>query len=100
MARPEKSPGAVCGEPMQEQLEAISASFDFETVFLAHYEPIARAIARIVKDPGRAEELAVETFFKLHRNPAALGSQAGGWLYRTAVRLALDELRKSARQVR
>src|SRR3954469_10779757 len=100
MARPEKSPAAPCGTPMQEQVEADSASFDLETVFLAHYEPIARAIARIVKDPGRAEELAVETFLKLHRNSGALGSQTGGWLYRTAVRLALDELRKSARQAR
>jgi RNA polymerase sigma-70 factor (ECF subfamily) len=82
------------------QVEAASASFDFETVFLAHYEPIARAIARILKDPGRAEELAVETFLKLHRNPDALGPQTGGWLYRCAVRLALDELRRSARQAR
>jgi RNA polymerase sigma-70 factor (ECF subfamily) len=72
----------------------------FDALFQAHYEPIARAIVRIIQDRGRAEELAVETFWKLHKNPQVQGPSAGGWLYRTAVRLALDELRRRARQSR
>ncbi|MEP6962101.1 MAG: sigma-70 family RNA polymerase sigma factor [Acidobacteriota bacterium] len=72
----------------------------FEALFQAHYEPIARAIARVIRDNGRAEELAVETFWKLLRNPNAQGPGAGGWLHRTAVRLAIDELRRCARRMR
>jgi RNA polymerase sigma-70 factor (ECF subfamily) len=72
--------------------------FEFEAVFHAHYGRIARVIARVVKDPGRAEELAVEVFWKLWRNPGAQGLNTPGWLYRAAVRVALDELRKQSRR--
>jgi RNA polymerase sigma-70 factor (ECF subfamily) len=75
-------------------------SSSFDTIFVAHYEPIARAIARIVRDPGRAEELAIDAFWKLLRNPQAQGEHAGAWLQRTATRLALDELRHMARKQR
>jgi RNA polymerase sigma-70 factor (ECF subfamily) len=76
-------------------------SFDFETFFHANYERIARVIARVVRDPARAEEIAVEVFWKLWRNPTVgAGGQASAWLYRTAVRMALDELRKQARRIR
>lgn len=75
-------------------------SSGFETIFAAHYEPTARAIARIIRDRGRAEELAVDAFWKLLKNPKAQREQAGGWLHRTAVRLALDELRRKARRQR
>lgn len=74
--------------------------FDFNTVFYVHYERIARVIARVVRDPARAEELAVEIFWKLWRNPRAQGEKSGGWLYRAAIRIALDELRKEARRAR
>jgi RNA polymerase sigma-70 factor (ECF subfamily) len=72
--------------------------FDFETVFHAHYERIARVIVRVVRDTGRAEELAVEVFWKLWRNPSAHGPNTRGWLYRAAVRVALDELRRQSRR--
>jgi Sigma-70 region 2 len=72
--------------------------FDFEATFRAQYERIARVIARVVQDPARAEELAVEVFLKLWRNPQAQGENAGGWLYRTAVRKGLDELRRRTRR--
>jgi RNA polymerase sigma-70 factor (ECF subfamily) len=74
---------------------------DFETLFHVHYERIARVIVRVVRDPARAEEIAAEVFWKLWRNPkVSSAGQAGGWLYRTAVRMALDELRKQARRIR
>lgn len=72
----------------------------FEGFFHERYERIVRVVARVVRDPARAEEIAVEAFWKLWRNPKAQGEQAGGWIYRTAVRLALDELRKQARRAR
>jgi RNA polymerase sigma-70 factor (ECF subfamily) len=54
----------------------------------------------VVGDHARAEELAVEAFWKLWRNPRAHGENAGGWVYRTAVRLALNELRRQTRSAR
>ena len=73
---------------------------DFEAFFHAHYQRIARAIGRVVGDHARAEELPVEAFWKLWRSPRAQGEKAGGWVYRTAVRLALNELRRQARSTR
>jgi RNA polymerase sigma-70 factor (ECF subfamily) len=57
-------------------------------------------IAAVVRDHARAEELAVEVFLKWWRSPKAQGENARGWLYRTAVRMALDELRRETRRAR
>ena len=70
----------------------------FEIFFRSHYERIARAVARVVGDPARAEDLAIEAFWKLWRNPQAQGERAGGWVYRTALRLGLNDLRRDARR--
>jgi RNA polymerase sigma-70 factor (ECF subfamily) len=86
--------------PALEQMETREGSFDFEAFFHGHYQRIARAIGRVVGDHARAEELAVEAFWKLWRSPRAQGEKAGGWVYRTAVRLALNELRRQARSTR
>ena len=75
-------------------------AFDFEAVFRDQYPRIARVIARVVKDRARAEELAVEVFLKFWRSPPAHGENAAGWLYRTAVRKGLDELRQRTRRRR
>lgn len=82
------------------ELQDNEAQFDLETIFRAHYERIARVIARVVHDPARAEELAVEVFLKLWRNRQAQGEKAEGWLYRAAVRIGLDELRRQTRRSR
>ncbi len=74
--------------------------FDFDAVFRAHYPRLARILARITGDPSRAEELAVDALWKLYRSPEAHGESAGGWLYRTAVRLGLNELRGRSRRTR
>lgn len=71
-----------------------------DVVFRAQYERIARVIGRVIHDQARAEELAVEVFLKWWRNPQAHTESAEGWLYRTAVREALDELRRQSRRNR
>jgi RNA polymerase sigma-70 factor (ECF subfamily) len=78
-------------------MEAPERPFDFESVFHAHYARIARVIARVIRDPARSEELAVEVLWKFWRTPRAQGDQAPGWLYRTAVRTGLNELRSRGR---
>ena len=72
------------------------AELDLETIFHAQYERLARVIAGIIKDPARAEELAVEVFLKWERTPNAHAEGAEGWLYRAAVRIGLNELRRNA----
>lgn len=81
-------------------METAGTPFDFESFFYAQYGRTARAIARVIRDPARAEELAVESFWKLWRHPRAHGEKAGAWLYRVAVRVALNELRRQARSDR
>ena len=78
----------------------VSNSEGLAEIFRAHYERIARVIGRVIHDQARAEELAVEVFLKWWRNPQAHGEHAEGWLYRTAVREALDELRRQTRRSR
>jgi DNA-directed RNA polymerase specialized sigma24 family protein len=75
-------------------------AFDFEAIFHAHYRRVARVIVRIIQDPSRAEELAVDVFCKLWRHPTAQGPHSAGWLYRVAARVAVDELRARARRER
>ena len=78
----------------------VSNSEGLDAIFRAHYERIARVIGRVIHDQARAEELAVEVFLKWWRNPQAHGEHAEGWLYRTSVREALDELRRQTRRRR
>ena len=57
-------------------------------------------IACVVRDRGRAEELAVDAFLTWWRKTGARGDGASKWMYRVAVRLAIDELRRDARRER
>ena len=71
----------------------------FEALFTSHYAALARLIYRVTGDVGMAEELAAEAFWKLHRNPPSSDDNLQGWLYRTGLRLALDNLRKRKRRL-
>jgi RNA polymerase sigma-70 factor (ECF subfamily) len=82
------------------QIGVSAGHSDFGEVFLTHYPRIARVIARMVQDPGRAEELAAEVFWKFWRNPEVPSHSIGSWLYRSAVRIGLDELRRQHRRSR
>jgi RNA polymerase sigma-70 factor (ECF subfamily) len=89
------APSEVSAESKDQTIQ-----FDIEATFRAQYERVARVIARVVRDPARAEELAVEVFLKLWRNKQAQGDHVQGWLYRVAVRTGLDELRRQTRRMR
>jgi RNA polymerase sigma-70 factor (ECF subfamily) len=72
------------------------AHMDLEASFAEHYGRVARVIAKVIRDPARAEELAVEVFLRWSRR----GGAEVAWLYRTAVRISLDELRRRTRRGR
>ena len=73
---------------------------ELDTLFRAHFERIARVIGRVIHDQARAEELAVEVFLRWNQKQTVRDPLAEGWLYRTAIRQALDELRRVRRQNR
>ena len=76
----------------------IERADDFDGLFAANYAALTRLIYRVVGDTGSAEELAAEAFWKLRRNPPASDYNLVGWLYRTGLRLALDNLKKRKRR--
>jgi hypothetical protein len=57
-------------------------------------------VYRVIGDTGRAEEIASEVFWRIHRKPPAASVNVHGWLCRTAIRLALDNLRSDSRRLR
>jgi RNA polymerase sigma-70 factor, ECF subfamily len=71
---------------------------NFDRLFAANYAALTRIVYRVVGDIGLAEELAAEAFWKLHRKPPASDYNLAGWLYRTGLRLALDNLKKRKRR--
>jgi RNA polymerase sigma-70 factor (ECF subfamily) len=82
------------------QTGVLQGQSDFGEAFHTHYPRIARVIARMVQDPGRAEELAAEVFWKFWRNSKVPTHSVSSWLYRSAVRTGLDELRRQHRRSR
>jgi RNA polymerase sigma-70 factor, ECF subfamily len=75
---------------------------NFERVFLEHYPRVYGVLARLVGDRAEAEDLALETFWQLHRRTRDVrGMQnPGGWLYRVATNLGLNALRSRKRRER
>lgn len=76
------------------------ASSDFNTLFNTFYVRLARLLYRITGDFGRAEEMASEAFWRLHCKPPSENTNLEGWLYRTGLRLALDQIKKDRRRAR
>jgi RNA polymerase sigma-70 factor (ECF subfamily) len=76
------------------------ADQEIDQAFRENYARIARVIARVIGNRGRAEELAVEAFLRWWRRTGARGDGAGKWLYRVAIRMAIDELRRETRRAR
>jgi RNA polymerase sigma-70 factor (ECF subfamily) len=75
----------------------VAAGDRLDALFRSHYGRLARVVGRIVHDQAQAEEIAVDVFLRWRRHPAAHGEGAEGWLYRTAVRSALDAWRRRQR---
>jgi|SRR5215510_9056627 len=67
----------------------------FEALFRQYQNEVYRWIVRIVRDRAAAEELTVETFWRLHKARARLdpAGNCPAWLRRVATNLAIDHLR-------
>ena len=86
----------------QPTISAGLLNSDFETVFIQQYPRVYAVLVRIVGDRTEAEDLALETFWQLHRRPPAnrQTQNLGGWLYRVATNLGLNALRTRKRRER
>jgi RNA polymerase sigma-70 factor (ECF subfamily) len=67
----------------------------FETLFRSHQRAVYGWILRIVRNPATAEELTVETFWRIHQAHERFEPAKGfeGWARRIATHAALDWLR-------
>ena len=82
--------------------ESRQEATEFEALFMEHWERVYRLLRRLVGDPAEAEDLALETFLRLHRNHQKQdhGFNVGGWLYRVATNLGLHSIRSWKRRER
>jgi RNA polymerase sigma-70 factor (ECF subfamily) len=72
----------------------------FETLFRQHQKQVYGWIVRIVRDSGIAEDLTVETFWRIHQARARFRSDGNfaAWARRIATNAALDHLRRARRE--
>jgi RNA polymerase sigma-70 factor (ECF subfamily) len=78
-----------------ETAEAESISSRFEALFLQHWANVYRLLYRLVGDPAEAEDLALETFYRLYQHYPRGENEfnLGGWLHRVATNLGLHSIR-------
>lgn len=72
----------------------------FESLFRQHQKEVYAWIVRIVRDTGFAEDLTVETFWRIYRARARFDPEGNfqGWARRIATNAALDHLRSKRRE--
>lgn len=73
----------------------------FEALFREHQRPVYGWILRIVRNTAAAEDLTVETFWRIHRAHDRFQPEFpfGPWARRIATRVALDWLRAQRPEV-
>jgi RNA polymerase sigma factor (sigma-70 family) len=72
----------------------------FEALFRQYQKEVFAWIVRIVRDSGIAEDLTVETFWRIYRSHARFNPAGNfpAWAHRIATNAALDHLRASRRE--
>jgi len=67
----------------------------FETLFRQFQSEVYGWIVQVVRDPGIAEDLTMETFWRIHkaRKRFDTGKSFGAWARRIATNLAIDHVR-------
>jgi RNA polymerase sigma-70 factor (ECF subfamily) len=68
----------------------------FEALFRNHQRAVYGWVLRIVRDPGAAEDVTVEAFWRMHQAHARFDSSRGfePWARRIATHAAVDWLRR------
>jgi len=73
----------------------------FETLFRQHQGEVYRWIVRIVRNPALAEDLTIETFWRIYRAHARFdpARSFGAWARRIATNVAIDHLKSARHEV-
>lgn len=73
-----------------------------ESALSQHWSRLYAVLYRLVGDHAEAEDLALEIFWRLSRQPTVITSQQSlsGWLYRVALNLGFNALRAQKRRQR
>jgi RNA polymerase sigma-70 factor (ECF subfamily) len=82
------------------RLPVRDTQFDFESAFSEHYARVYGVLFRLLGDRAEAEDLTVETFWRLWQHAPRQVDNLGGWLYRVALRLGYNALRAARRRLR
>jgi len=86
---------------MDPRLRAFVAGDEaaFEALFREHQREVYGWIVRLVHDPSAAEDLTVETFWRVYRSRARFDPSRsfGAWVRRIAINVALDHLKRAGR---
>ena len=72
----------------------------FEAAFSEHYARVYGVLFRLLGDRAEAEDLTVETFWRLWERAPGRADNLAGWLYRVAMRLGYNALRAGKRRGR
>ncbi|MGD9091533.1 MAG: sigma-70 family RNA polymerase sigma factor [Anaerolineales bacterium] len=72
----------------------------FEVLFQEHWQRVYGVVYRLVGDHAEAEDLTLETFWRLYDQQPTFGNehQVNGWLYRVATNLGINALRARKRR--
>lgn len=86
--------------PRPMKLSKSKTDQEFENIFQENWSSIHRLLTRMVIDPAEAEDLALETFYRLHQyRPSQYETlNVRGWLYKVATNLALQSIRSFKRR--
>ena len=86
--------------PGHMKLSQSKSDQSFESIFHEHWNSIHRLLARMVVDPAEAEDLALETFYRLYKYRPANEQDFNtrGWLYKVATNLGLQSIRSFKRR--
>lgn len=84
------------------QTDSHASASGFEALFMEHWAYVYRTLHRLLGDPSEAEDLALETFFRLYQRYPLREKEfnIGGWLYRVATNLGLHSIRSWKRRER
>ena len=83
-----------------ESAQSETDSSDFEALFVEHWPQVYRLLRHLVGDPAEAEDLALETFFRLYQHHPFLQREFNliGWLRKVATNLGLQSIRSFKRR--
>jgi RNA polymerase sigma-70 factor (ECF subfamily) len=88
-------------QPIDLQQRFVAGDLEaFEQLFRDYQRQVYAWIMRIVRNSATAEELTVETFWRIYRSRALFRADGNfsAWSHRIATNVALDHLRKSRRE--